>query len=347
MARPRKPPRLNKLDNGVWEVIYFDEKVGRTARRSLATTDEAEAQKRFGDWLIRNKPKDISPDSLPVSAIIKFYRDYVQRECLSKSSALSALRQVEAFFGALPAAELSARHVKEYIAFRSEKVKPPTIRAELVKLRSAYNYAVKQEFGGIETVPAFKLPPKSPRKEDFIERHDMQALLSFLEQRRGDQPIRDEEVFVVLAFRTAGRKTALLELTWSRVHLDQKKIDLRTKEWMSLPANRKTKKRAIVPISDKLMAFLLQLKAERDPKPTDRVIRLSEKTLYSRLNAISTDSGVVVAPHLLRRTFGSLASMSGVPTLDISRVMGNSPRVAEEMYIRFNPDYLKDAVEID
>jgi len=95
------------------------------------------------------------------------------------------------------------------------------------------------------------------------------------------------------------------------------------------------------------MAFLEQLKAQRDPKPTDRVIGISDTALYNRLVEVSAESGIVVAPHLLRRTYGSIASMSGVPTLDISRVMGNSPRVAEEMYIRFNPDYLKDAVEID
>lgn len=347
MARPRKPPRIDQLESGIWEVIYFCDKAGRTVHRSLATADETEARKRFGEWLIRHKPEAIAKDSLPVSAVLKFYEAYVERECLAKIQAKVAIKHLNDFFGELPAVELSPKHVKEYIAHRSLKVKPGTIRAELIKLRSAFNHAARQYFGGIEAAPAFKLPPASPRKEDFIEKDQMQALLTFLEERRGDGPITDVEAFIVLAFRTAGRKTALLQLTWERVYLEQKKIDLRTKEWVSLPSNRKTKKRAVVPISDKLMAFLLRLKEQRNPKPTDRLVRISDGTLYIHLDKVSAESGITVAPHLLRRTYGSIASMSGISTLDISRVMGNSARMAEEMYIRFNPDYLKDAVEID
>lgn len=348
MARPRKPPRLHRRDeNNVWEIVYFCDKAGRTVHRSLATENETEAREKFAEWLVRNRPYEADSKGLTALDVLTFYANYVRKECVAKDAALSSIKHLKAFFGAMPASSVTAVETKEYTKKRlADGIKPSTIRLELSKLRAAYSHAAKEGFGGLTYVPIFAKPDISEPKEDFIDTPEMQKVLDYLSANR-DGGISDTEAFVVIAFRTAARRTSILQLTWDRVDFKRRLVDFQTPEWKALPRKRRSKRRAVVPMSDKLFAFLTELHAERQPEPSARIISFSVDVLYNRLERLSLDMGFTVAPHLLRRTFGSLASMSGKDTREISRIMGNTERVAEERYLRFNPDYLKNAVEID
>lgn len=348
MARPRKPPRLNRREeNNVWEIIYFCETAGRTVRRSLGTEVEKVARERFADWLVRYSPEDMDEEVVTVGDILSYYMNFVERDCLAKANVRSAVGHLRDYFGAMPARSLTAKETNAYTAMRRAKVKNATVRAELSKLRAAYSHAAKNAFGGINHIPAFGLPPMSEPKGDYIEKDDMKRLLDYLVERRGSDPIDDLEVIITLAFRTAARKGAILDLTWDRVRFDLGHVDYQTPEWKALPRKHRSKRRAIVPMSDKLRDFLMQLKEERNPEPTDRLVTMAHATIYRAFDRLAAESGIKVQPHLLRRTYGSIASMAGVPTKEISRVMGNTEKIAEERYIRFNPKYLRDAVEID
>lgn len=69
------------------------------------------------------------------------------------------------------------------------------------------------------------------------------------------------KLFVVLALGTAARVTSILELTWSRVDLERRIIDLRD------PNKPKTSKgRARVPINDTLLEHLKQAHQFRETK---------------------------------------------------------------------------------
>lgn len=348
MARPRKPPRIDRREEtGIWEVIYFCPNAGRTVHRSLGTPDEAKARQKFADWLVRFSPEDVDQETVTVGDVLSFYMDYVERECLAKGNVRSAVKQLRCHLGSISARTLSAVDTNEYTKKRRAKIKDASIRSELSKLRAAYSHAAKNAFGGINFIPTFGLPAMSEPKEDYLTPDQMQRVMDYLIERRGDGPIPDIEVLINLAFRTAARKTAICELTWERVDLTLRRIDYRTPEWRALPRKHRSKRRSIVPISDKLMAFLLELKEQRKPEPTDRLVRLNHAAVYRQLDKVIDGVGFVVQPHLLRRTFGSIASMSGTSTKEISRIMGNTEKIAEERYIRFNPNYLKDAVEID
>lgn len=348
MARPRKPPRMSRRDNGTWEVIFFDPKVGRTVHRSLGTEDEGKAREAFSRWLVRYSPDDVEEDQLTVADVLLFYEAHALKTFAAPKKIEASVKRLMPFFGNKPAKDVGAKLVKEYTNLRLTTVAPATIRSELTCLRSAFSYAAKEGFGGLNFVPVFAKPPGSEPKEDYLTPEQINALFSYLERNRVDGEIGDIETFVVIAFRTAARRAAAMDLTWDRVYWDRNQIDLRTPEWMALPRSRKIKRRAIVPMSEKLRAFMLTLWEQRG-RPTSGSIYLTatDSSIGHALIRLSGKIGFTVTAHLLRRSFGSIASMQGVSTKEISRIMGNTEQIAEQRYIRFNPNYLKSAVEID
>jgi integrase len=348
MARPRKPPRMVRRENGTWEVIYFDPKVNRTVHRSLGTEDEGKAREAFSRWLVRYSPDDVQEDQLTVSDVLLFYEAHAHKTFASPKKISSSIKQLMPFFGNKPAKDVGAKLVKEYTKARSETVMPSTIRSELTCLRSAFSHAAKEGFGGLNFVPVFAKPPISDPKEDYLTPEQISTLLSYLERNRRDGEIGDIEAFVVLAFRTAARRTAALEVTWDRVYWDRNQIDFRTPEWLALPRARRIKRRTIVPMSEKLRSFMLTLWEQRG-KPTSGPVftTISDSSIGHALIRLSGKVGFTVTAHLLRRSFGSIASMQGISTTEISRIMGNTEQIAEQRYIRFNPNYLQSAVEID
>jgi integrase len=344
MARPRKPPRMEQRENGTWEVVFFDPKAQRTRHLSLGTDREDIARTEFSRWLIKYSPEDVAKETLTVGDVLTFYEEYAKRELLGWKTVESTIKKLRDHFGPLPARAVNAKTVKEYTTKRLATVKGATIRNELTVLSSAYSYAAKEGFGDLDYMPIFKKPPISNPKVDFLSAAQMETLLTHLEATRINNVITDEEAFVVIAFRAAARRTAILELTWDRVRWDSKLIDFQTPKWKALPRARQSKRRAVVPMSDKLYAFMQELRAQRGGT---KIFTVSDHTIARRLAEIGKELGFSITPHLLRRTFGSIASMMGKPMLDISRVMGNSQKVCEERYAHFHPDYLKGAVDLD
>lgn len=353
MARPRKPPRFDRRDdNGVWEVIYYCDKAGRTVRRSLGTDDEAKAREEFSRWLVLRQPEGVDVTTLTVGDVLTFYDAHAEKNLLGYRTIKGNIKRLRSFFGSIPAKEISAKHTKAYIDLRVNVngLKPGSCRNELDTLKAAYSHASKEGFGDLAFVPIFAMPEPSPPKEDFLNEDEMRTLLDYLEANRKDGKISKLEAFIVLAFRTAARKTAILELTWDRVFWkrgDRGVIDFQTPQWKALPLKRRSKRRTIVPMSEKLRAFMEEYYAQAAPEPTDRVIGFTSSPLYKAMDRLIKKAGLPVRPHLLRRSFGSIASMRGTPTKQISQIMGNTERIAETRYLRFNPEYLKNAVEID
>lgn len=348
MARPRKPPRMVRRENGTWEVIYFDPKASRTVHRSLGTEDEGKARENFSRWLVRYSPDDVQEDQLTVADVLLFYEAHALKTFAAPKKIEASVKRLMPFFGNKPAKDVGAKLVKEYTNMRLETVAPATIRSELTCLRSAFSYAAKEGFGGINFVPVFAKPSGSEPKEDYLTPEQMTYLFSYLERNRVDGEIGEIEAFVVIAFRTAARRMAVMELTWDRVFWDRNQIDFRTPEWMALPRSRKIKRRTVVPMSEKLRAFMRTLWEQRG-RPTSGLVfqTQTDSSIGHALIRLSGKVGFTVTAHLLRRSFGSIASMQGVPTKEISRIMGNTEQIAEQRYLRFNPNYLQSAVEID
>lgn len=138
---------------------------------------------------------------------------------------------------------------------------------------------------------------------------------------------------------TAARVGVFLELTWDRVDLERRQLDLR------LDAQGPRKGRAVVPINNTLMAALT---AAKEAALSDHVIEWAGALMASIRTgfaaAVARAGLKSVSPHVLRHTAAVRMASAGVPMARISQFMGHSNTVVtERVYARFAPDHLSDA----
>src|SRR5262249_4051172 len=160
-------------------------------------------------------------------------------------------------------------------------------------------YAVREQW--IQRAPHIPVPQKPGPREHHLKRGEAQKLLDAASTPH-------VKLFIRLALATAGRASALLELTWDPVDLDARRIDLRD------PNRPRTRKgRARVPINDCLLEALMEA---REGAISPYVIEWDGKRVQSvkkGVGAAARRAGVKCSPHVLRHTAAVWMAEDGVP----------------------------------
>jgi len=187
----------------------------------------------------------------------------------------------------------------------------------------------------ISFAPQVERPAKPAPKDRWLTRQEIDKLLAAPKAHH-------VQLAILLMLATAGRVSAILELTWDRVDFERGTIDLRTNE------TGPRKGRAIVPMNSGLRAAL---SAAEGAAMTDNVIEWAGepiKRLRTGFTAAAKAAGVKgVTPHVLRHTAAVHLVANGVPMQKVSQYLGHSSiAVTERVYGRFAPDHLKAEAEI-
>lgn len=243
-------------------------------------------------------------------------------------------KAMEPHFGALDATALSIDACRRYTAARRKAGKHDgTIWTELGHLRTVLIWAANRRL--IPYAPGVERPQKPAPKERWLTNEEVRKLL--------DVPKAPHvQLAILLMLATAGRVSAILELTWERVDFDAGIINLRSSE------TGPRKGRAIVPMNAGLRAALSQAEGAA---MTDYVIEWAGepvKRLRTGFNKAVKDAGLKgVSPHVLRHTAAVHLAAAGVPMARISQYLGHSSiAVTERVYARFAPDHLREEAEI-
>lgn len=148
------------------------------------------------------------------------------------------------------------------------------------------------------------------------------------------------KLFAQLAVATGARSTALRELTWDRVDLERRLIDLN-------PKGRKrvaNKGRATIPITDQLYAALVEA---REAAQSEYVIEHQGGPVASvrkGFDAASERSGIRCTPHMLRHSAAVWMAEARTPMDEIAAYLGHkNTAITSRVYARFSPDYLRRA----
>ena len=146
-------------------------------------------------------------------------------------------------------------------------------------------------------------------------------------------------LFIVLALTTAGRREAILDLTWDRVNFERGLIQLGD-------GRKRTKGRATVPIHESARPYL---EAAFKAKRTRHVIEYADRAVRSVRtgfdNACAAAGLDDVSPHVLRHTAAVQMAEGGAPMSEIAAVLGHSDsRITERVYAKYSPGYLRKAV---
>ena len=267
---------------------------------------------------------------------------YVENHARRKTeSAWASLKFIREHLGHRAPMELTPDVVNAYR--RTRGVKDGTLRRELGALTAALNYC--QGHNLITLKPKLDLPPPSPPRVVFMteaqEQEFWAAAMAWGDrpgQRGGpvDGAGRRIKLFVALALETAARAEAIVQLTWDRVDFEHLLIDYRVPG-----ASMSKKRRAVVPISDRLLP-VLQWGVE-DQHPKAKVIGAGD--IKNGWKTFVRSIGMPwVTPHVCRHTWATQAAHDGVSLLKIAQLLGDTVETVEKNYIHFQPDRLRDVV---
>ncbi|MCL5777884.1 site-specific integrase [Limibaculum sp. FT325] len=239
-------------------------------------------------------------------------------------------------FGHLRPDQITDQLCRDYTRMRRQAGKKDgTIWTELGHLRTALVWASRPPRRMIDEAPYIERPQKPAPKERWLTTQEIGQLL--------DAPMAHHiRLAILLMLGTAGRVTAILELTWDRVDFEHGVIDLRTSE------TGPRKGRARVPMNDGLRAALA---GARQAALTDHVIEWGGepvKSIKTGFNAAVKAAGLKnVTPHVLRHTAAVHLVANGARMERVSQFLGHSSiAVTERVYARFAPDHLREEAAI-
>lgn len=202
-----------------------------------------------------------------------------------------------------------------------------TIGKELGCLRAALRWSDKH------TPAVFEMPPRSPPKDRRLTREEYRRL-----KIGAKQSGLHIYIFVVLGLTTAGRKQALLDLTWDRVDFGTGLI--------KLSDGRHGKGRATVPMTRHARRVLsLARKMRTSPFVIEYAGRPVASIKRGFASACKRAGLENVTPHVLRHTAAAWMAEAGIPMSEIAQVLGHrDDRITQQVYARYSPDYLRRAI---
>lgn len=306
---------------GYWAVTGIDN--GKQWRRSLRTRDRAEAERQFLDY--RKKPSGEL-----VREIVEMYlAEKKAQNRRSYGGMATAWRGAFNTFAHLRPDQIDRDLCRRYAAKRMGMgISAGTVIKDLSTIRAALKWARKDQ-GAV-----FEFPRTPPPRDRFITRAEVAKLVDAAD-------LGHVKLFIALAWCTAGRHTAILELTWDRVDFEAKTVRLATN------AAHGPKGRATVRVAEWGLAAL---RASYEARTCDYVIEWGGKPLKSikrSFGEAARRAGLQdVTPHVLRHSAAVAMAGAGVPMAKISQFLGHtSTKVTERTYARFQPDHMQDAAK--
>ena len=344
----------------LWYIVWFEH--GRIRKKSTGTRNRIEADQALSRHNVEiDQPDDVvSPTKRIIADVLAAYAEEHLIHTASQEAGGNNIKSLIPFWGHRPVSDVRPVLCREYVHYRRDKAAKSgksasdgLIARELGVLGSAINHDYKQ--GRLPSpIPIWKPSPSAP-KDRWLARHEVVQLLKAARSKRRIDPNTGKmryhsyarwhlSFFILLALYTAARKEAILTLTWSQIDLERGIIDL------NKAGDKITnKRRAIIPIPNKLMTFLRIAKSRAPENCADRyVVEYLGKPIRridQVFRRVAQDAGLKdVTPHTLRHTAATWMAQANVPMWVISKYLGHtSTRTTERIYAHHNPDFLLEA----
>jgi integrase len=286
----------------------------------LGTKDRAVAEKRFRDIKFEAPGENIG--------------DYMALYLAEKAERRSAPAMAYAWkalaptFSNIRPDQVSRDLCKAYAKRRHrEGVSDGTIIKELGVLKAGLGWAKKAD-GAV-----FEMPEAPPPRDRHIILEEFNKLVAACD-------LPHMRLFCLLGWYTAGRASAILELTWDRVDFERGQIRLSKTQG-------RQKGRATVAMADRLRMALLEA---HEARTSDYVVEwggLPVKSVARSFRAATKRAKLEdVSPHVLRHSAAVRMVEQGVSLAEVGQYLGHTDlKVTYRVYARFTPGHLKRAAD--
>jgi integrase len=318
-------------DGHRWYAVFKDG-TGKWQRISLQTEDRRQAERNFA-LLLSERQKEAAPSLTIADVWAEYWTNHAQH-LPSAATRKTVWARLKPSWGDMLWDAATETLCRKYLDQRiATGVRPSTVWSELKTLHTSLAYCAKR--GLIPSVPHIWLPPSPRPRDKRLAREQAEALIAACHTPH----IR---LFVILALTTAGRMTAILDLTWDRVDFERGIIEL------ELPTrDRKNKRAARVPMNRLARAALQEA---REAAMTDRVVEWGGHCVRSVQKSVQRAGEAIgypgLSPHVLRHTAASLMVEAGVPIEAVGQYLGHaSIALTYQVYAKFSPTALRSASE--
>lgn len=352
MPRPNRGAQLKFIrERQAYYIQWYEQ--GRPRKRSTGTADLGEAEERLAQFIsdrnaqrrAKSGPRD--PSQVPVTEVLTVYMEQHAPTAADPARIAYAIQALLPFWEGNMVGEVTKEACRSYQRNRDRAVS--TVRRELTTLRAAINFAYGE---GVLTRPQPVWLPAAPAGKDrFLTRPEVAALLNAARTGRSDVRLY-LPLFIVLAIYTGARKEAILSLRWSQVDFAKRRINFRRFDDDGNPLAETSKKRAHIPIPNRLMTFLQLAHRRRSsdigPVIHDKgapIIDVGDSAHGSFGGACKRAGLTKVTPHTLRHTCGTWMAQRGVSLFNIGQWLGHSDERTTKLYAHHHPDFQGEALD--
>lgn len=327
------PKTTYRKDRNCWEVTVIDR--GRRKRLATGFSGREQAQQALVEVLtdIRKPKAKCDPAQRLVGDALADYASEHGPLTTSPATIGFIVKALTPFWGEKTVAQVTKTNCQKYLALRKSKpakhkgtLSDETVRKELRILRAALNHDVRE--GRLTVAPPVWLPEESARRERWLTREEVAKLIR---AARKDKRCRKHlPWFILIAYYTGMRKTAILELRWPMVDLNQGLIN-----W-NPPGRKQTKKRRpIQPMNRRLRLIMRMLR--RRGTDMGYVLHIHQRRIRDIRKgfngAVTTAKlGDEVTPHIMCHTSITHALQRGVPTWEAAGFYGRTEEMIREVY---------------
>lgn len=337
MPRRRKPARLYwRNDEQQWVI-----RDGSTQKRTgFGKSQYREAEEALGNYLAtRALPKrtgPAEPAELTVGEVLARYADDRGAELSAPETLAYSIMALAPFWGDKTCSEVKKTTCRSYNIGRNKA--PGTVRRELGVLQAALNHAHEEAM----LVHPIKvtLPQAGAVRERWLTTSEVARLLYHAAPH-----VRR---FIVLSIYTGRRAGAILDLTWTRVDLENKLI--RFREDGEAETN---KRRGRVNIPRQLFAHICRWQRVHDSLPIKARGQDPYLIMFRGRPVRSIKKGIIraaeraelsgVTPHVLKHTAITWPIMNGLGLEQAAEYFDTSPATIRQHYWHHSPKHQAEA----
>ena len=281
---------------------------------------------------------------LTVQETLKFYYfEHIAKKSVARRRAEEIMAALNRHLGDKPIRDIDIPACRAYADERYEEgVVSSTVRRELGVLQAAAHHNKKWRRLKHDDMPSIELTAESPSKKTWLFQEELATLLE-------TAATNDRRVFrfLQIAYHTAARKQSVESLSWQRVDLQTRRIDLQNPD---LPV---TKKRCpIVPISEAMAAELQELA----DKATSNFVLVTDADIRPAFDRITKLSGLEIlpksglreagrlTPHVLRHSRATHLLQAGKSPWAVAGLLGDTLATVLRVYGHVCDKALEDVV---